>query len=111
MLFINDKNEYPRYIGDLQIDHPNWQIGDELPNGWREVAFAENRPEPAEDEIIVELFPVEENGIFVQSFTTRKLTAEELERKNAVKTAQAKLATLNLTEAEKQAIFFRLVRL
>jgi hypothetical protein len=100
MQFISPKNEYPRYYGDIQLEHPNWQLGDALPEGWILVEEAETVPTPLENETVEELFPVSKNGKFFRSFKVRALTAEEIERKNAPKTAKQKLLNLGLTEEE-----------
>jgi hypothetical protein len=78
MLLINPQNEYPRYIGDLQLEHEDWQEGDVLPEGWSEVEMVEP---PAYDyltEIAFELPPVKKNGKFTQVWDKRLLTEEEL---------------------------------
>jgi hypothetical protein len=78
MLLITPDNQYPRFIGDLKLEYPDYQEGDSLPEGWKVVEPVE-WPELAEDERIVELFPVEEDGKYYQNFTKRKVTQEELD--------------------------------
>lgn len=99
MFLINPQNEYPRYIGDLQISHPAWKIGDPLPAGWLEVADAEP-PITTNNEVWEEQFPTEIEGVLKRNFIVRPLTAEEIEQKNAPETAQTKLAELGFNQYE-----------
>jgi hypothetical protein len=104
MLFINPQNEYPRHVGDIQILNPNWQVGDPLPAGWLEVVPTEN-PDVPENKVLIELAPVEINGVWTQVWSLRDLTAEELERRTAPATARQKLKdVLGLTDAEIEAL-------
>ena len=104
MLLINPENEYPKHIGDLKLAHPNWQEGDALPNGWQEVAYASEVPSRGENEVVYETEPTLINGKLTQTFAIRPMTAEEIERRDAPKTAKAKLVALGLTEAEVEAL-------
>lgn len=99
MIFINPQGEYPRYIGDLQIDHPSWVEGDALPSGWTEVTPTE-LPTPSDTQRVVEVYPVEEGGVWVQAWELIDLTEEEIARKNAPITVKAKLLSLGFTEIE-----------
>lgn len=110
MLLINPDNQYPRHIGDLRLEHPTWQEGDALPSGWQEVAYASSIPETKENEIVYEIEPTLVNGKLTQTFAVRPMTAEEIERRNAPKTAKTKLLALGLTEAEVNALARGLVR-
>lgn len=103
MLYISPKNEYPRHYGDIQIENPNWNFGDELPSGWKEVE-QQPRPDTLVNEIAYEDFPKEVNGKFLQNWIVRPMTAAELERRNAPKTAKEKLLGLGLSEIEIEAI-------
>jgi len=103
MQYISPKNEYPRYYGDIQIEHPGWGLGDELPEGWVLVENA-TRPDFTEDEIAYEDFPIEVDGVMQQNWKVRPLTAEEIAFRDAPKTAKAKLIALGLTEVEIQAL-------
>jgi len=103
MLYINPEGEYPRHIGDIQLEHPNFKEGDALPEGWVQVAEAD-RPEPQTDKIIFEDFPVEVDGVMTQNWQVRDMTAEEIERRDAPKRAKEKLIALGLTEVEVDAL-------
>lgn len=76
-LFISPNNEYPRYEGDIIIDHPDFD-GINIPDGWISVERTE-RPIPLEGEIVFELFPIYLDGKYVQSWSSRPLTEEEIE--------------------------------
>lgn len=39
-VYVNPEN-IVSYPGDIQREHPDWQVGDELPNGWHEVGNTE----------------------------------------------------------------------
>jgi len=109
MIYISPENEYPRHIGDIQLAHPNFKQGDNLPEGWVQVAEAE-RPEPQTDKVIFEDFPVEVDGVMTQNWQVRDMTAEEIERRDAPKRAKEKLIALGLTEVEVDALVRGLVR-
>lgn len=103
MLFISSNNEYPRFIGDLQLEYPDWKIGDAVPSNWQLVAPQE-RPQIEGDKIIYEDFPIEVEGVMTQNWQIRDMTAEEIERRDAPETAKAKLMALGLSELEIQAL-------
>lgn len=103
MIYINPDNEYPRHIGDIQLDYPDFKQGDELPEGWVEVAEAE-RPTSGTNQIVYEDFPVEVDGVMTQNWQVRAMTAEEIERRDAPQTARQKLIDLGLTEVEIDAL-------
>lgn len=109
MIYINPEGEYPRHIGDIQLEHPNFKEGDTLPEGWSKVTESE-RPQPGADELVYEGFPNEVDGEFIQNWQVRDMTAEEIERRDAPQTAKQKLIDLGLTEVEVQALLRGLVR-
>ena len=109
MLYINPQGEYPRHYGDIMLDAPGWQLGDDLPEGWVLVAEAP-LPTPGVDEIVVEDFPKEVKGVMTQNWKVRAMTAEEIERRNAPANAKARLVELGFTEAEIEALVRGLVR-
>jgi len=109
MLYINSENEYPRHIGDVQLAKPGFKDGDTLPTGWKKVEET-TRPIPGKDKLSVEAFPVEVDGVMKQSWVVRKMTADELARRDAPANARAKLIELGLTEIEVNALVAGLVR-
>lgn len=109
MIYVSPNNEYPRHIGDIQLDHPEFKEGDKLPKGWVKVAQAD-RPTAEADKIVYEDFPIEVDGIMTQNWQVRDMTAEEIERRDAPKRAKEKLIELGLTELEVQALVQGLVR-
>lgn len=109
MIYISPNNEYPRHYGDIQLENPEWQLGDNLPDGWMEVAQV-NPPEQQTNKVIYEEFPIEIDGVMTQNWQVRDMTAEEIEIANAPETAKAKLLALGLTEVEIQALVSGLVR-
>jgi hypothetical protein len=109
MLLINPKGEYPRHIGDLQLAHKSWKIGDSLPNGWVEV-IESPFPDVDQGKIVYEEFPIELDGVMTQNWQVREMTAQEIERRDAPANAKAKLIALGLTEIEIEALVKGLVR-
>jgi hypothetical protein len=109
MIYISPENEYPRHYGDIQLANPNWKLGDDLPEGWVQVAEAE-RPTPGADQVAYEDFPIEVDGVMTQNWVVRDMTQEEIDRRDAPKRAKEKLIALGLTEAEVEALLRGLVR-
>jgi len=103
MLYINPEGEFPRHIGDIWIDYPNFKDGDELPEGWVKVEEVP-LPNKTDDQIVEQGYPVEVDGVMTQNWQVRDMTAEEIERRNAPKTARQKLIDLGLTEVEIDAL-------
>jgi hypothetical protein len=99
MIYINPQGEYPRHYGDIQLDNPEWQLGDKLPNGWIKVEESP-RPEKNADQIAYEVYPVETDDVWYQTWEVRDLTTEEIE---ARKVAEVKRKIYNgepITEQE-----------
>lgn len=100
MLYINPNNEYPRHVGDIQIENPEWNYGDPLPSGWLEVVPSE-APIVVDGKVLVEMSPEQVDGVWSQVWALRDLTEEELAFKNAPTTARQKLRTVvGLTDIE-----------
>lgn len=81
MLFINPEGKYPRHVGDLQIEHRDWQAGDELPEGWILV-----QPTPVNTDprlIFTEEFPELVDGVYYQKFSYVD-NPDYIERSNSV---------------------------
>lgn len=79
-LFISPDGQYPRYIGDILIDYPDFD-GINLPEGWKSVEEVD-RPTVSTDEIVYEESPVLVDGVYKQSWATRPVTEEEIEKRN-----------------------------
>ena len=103
MIYISPNNEYPRHIGDIQLEHPQFKEGDALPDGWVKVEETD-RPTVGTDQIAYEDFPVEVDGVMTQNWVVRDMTQEEIDRRDAPKRAKEKLIELGLTEAEVEAL-------
>jgi hypothetical protein len=99
MIYINPQGEYPRHYGDIQLDNPTWELGDELPEGWVKVEESP-RPEITSNQVAYEVHPVETDGVWYQTWEVRDLTTEEIE---ARKVAEVKRKIYNgepITEQE-----------
>ena len=103
MLYVDPQGNYPRYYGDIISANPDWVLGADLPEGWQLVADAAP-PVCGENEIIQDGFPEFVDGILTRTFVVRSLTAEELEARNAPRTAREKLEALGFSSAEIYAI-------
>jgi hypothetical protein len=103
MLFISPSKEYPLHYGDIQLASPGWEPGDTLPKGWQQVAYG-TPPELGDNQIWVELEPVEIDGVLTQNLVAKDMTAEQLEIKQAPISAKAKLVKLGFTELEIAAL-------
>lgn len=79
-LFISPDNQYPRYIGDILIEHPDFD-GVNLPDGWVAVEPTE-RPHTGENDIAYEVSPQVVDGVYKQTWAIRPVTEEEIERRN-----------------------------
>lgn len=103
MIYINPQGEYPRHIGDIQLDHPDYKDGDALPEGWVKVEETP-RPTPGENQVTYEGQPEDIDGVMTQNWVVRDMTQEEIDRRDAPKRAKEKLIALGLTEVEVQAL-------
>ena len=78
MYLIDAAGNYPRHIGDLQIEHPDWTEDQPLPEGWSEVHDTD-LPDIPEGYTLAEAAPTQlEDGTWQRVFKTRKLTKAEL---------------------------------
>jgi hypothetical protein len=105
MLFINPLGEYPRHIGDVQIEHPTWTPGELLPEGWNQVTETPFNLEVGENQTAYEAAPQEVDGSWRQVWAVRDLTEAEIERKNAPSTLITKLKALGLTDVEIDVLY------
>lgn len=103
MIFIDNEGNYPRFIGDLQLQYPNWQVGDEVPSDWTEV-IETDAPELGLYQFLSYGKPELVDGKMVQTWVVRDPTPEELYELEAPKRAKEKLLALGLTESEIQAL-------
>lgn len=98
-IYISPNNDYPRHIGDIQLDNPDYVEGTPLPSGWVKVELTD-LPTVKQDQTWTELFPVETDGVFYQAFEVRNLTADELEARKIAEVKRKVANGLTLTEAE-----------
>jgi hypothetical protein len=103
LIYIDPQNNYPRFIGDINLQHPTWSVGDPLPSGWTLVEET-TPPQPQTTEVVEEDFPELVNGIYKQKWTIRQKTEQELLAEQAPQTARQKLLNLGLTEIEIDAL-------
>jgi hypothetical protein len=76
--YIAPNGDYPRHIGDIQRDNPDYVEGGVLPEGWVEVAYGTIPEIDTETETWFEIEPKEVDGVLTRQFETRPLTAAEI---------------------------------
>jgi hypothetical protein len=108
-LFIDADGNYPRFMGDVQLIQPSFQLGDSLPDGWLEVAETD-RPTAGDNQVVEPADPIELNGVWTQQWKVRNLTESEIEKRNAPSSAREKLVNLGFTELEVEALISGLIR-
>lgn len=77
MLFIKNGTDYPRHVGDIQNENPEWELGQALPTGW-EVVEETPLPERVSTQRIEEAFPEQIEGVWTQRWAVVDLTEAEL---------------------------------
>lgn len=100
MIYIDPDGNYPRFRGDIELAHPSWTKGDDLPEGWILVQQTEP-PTTTTYQVAEETAPELVEGVYQQIWVVREMTSEEIERVDAPETLLAKLQTLTLNGAEK----------
>lgn len=102
MLLINGSN-YPRYIGDLQIENPAWVEGDVLPDGWSVVEEID-QPIPDAGKKVVEGTPKLYRGKYKQVWDQIDVSVEEQDIINQKILATELIEKLNISEQDLLAI-------
>lgn len=74
MIFIDKQGNYPKYLGDLREAYPEWTFKNAIPNGWK---LVQETPPPYTEglEMLIEEFPEEINGTFVQKWSIVSMPA------------------------------------
>jgi hypothetical protein len=80
MLLIDPQGNYPRYIGDLMLSIPEWNIEDPLPDGWSLVHPSEIPSHNMATHKLEEIYPViGDDGQYYQSWVVSEISISELE--------------------------------
>jgi hypothetical protein len=82
--YIDANDNYPKHDGDVLAVLPQWEPGNALPDGWREVA-AGKVPVFTEDQYLEELPPVEVKGKLTRQFQVVDYTPEHLEARAQIR--------------------------
>lgn len=77
-MLLKKGNQYPLYIGDLQIEYPSWEEGQNLPTGWNTVNETEP-PTKSQKHIVKETFPVLVDGKWQQAWIQVELSETDIE--------------------------------
>lgn len=78
MSYIKNGRDYPRFIGDILLENPNWIEGDDLPTGWELVTQAK-MPVVNKYERLIEDFPILENGQWSQVVRVEQFSQAEID--------------------------------
>jgi hypothetical protein len=80
MLLIDPQGNYPRYIGDLMLSNPEWNVEDALPEGWALVNPSEIPLHNMSTHKLEELYPtLREDGQYHQSWSLSEIPLSESE--------------------------------
>jgi hypothetical protein len=93
-------DRYPLFIGDVQLEAPSWEPGVSLPNGWFEVEETSMPIATEENIIYYEDAPELVDGAYIQKWSARQLSQEELDRMLLPHVLKTKLVGLGLTDIE-----------
>lgn len=77
MILISPDKRFPLFLGDLQLEHPDYKKGQELPSGWFEIEMPE-LPLIGDTETHEYGVPYQSNGKYQCDWVVRQLTEEEL---------------------------------
>lgn len=77
MLFIKNGTEYPRHVGDIESENPEWELGQALPEGWAVVQETALPPKSASQRV-EEISPEIVDGVWNQRWQVVDLTEAEL---------------------------------
>lgn len=72
--------EYPRHIGDIQLENPDVTEAD-LPEEWQLVTPVDRPDYDYETQVAYELPPVKIDNVWHMQWATRELTQQELEER------------------------------
>ena len=73
--------EYPRYIGDLQNEFPDFVEGDPLPDDYCEVIATEKPETSSKFEEVREVFPILIDGVWTQQWQITEITQEDVDKR------------------------------
>lgn len=76
-MLLKKGNQYPLYIGDLQLEYPSWEEGMPLPIGWHAVQET-TPPLHKSGTVIKESFPTYINGTWMQSWEEVVLSGSDI---------------------------------
>lgn len=76
MIFIDPQGNYPRFLGDLLLEHPDWNKRKKLPAGWTKVEET-SPPVRPRNVILEEDYPEIIDGKAYQKWKLRNIRQEE----------------------------------
>lgn len=97
--YLSPEGVYPQYLADVLNVNSEYEVGDTLPEGWREV-MPSIPPARIEGKIREVAQPEEVGGVLYQRWSFRDLTEEEIAEREARAAARQKLIEAGLTEEE-----------
>lgn len=78
--YNTETNSYPRYVGDIQLECPDWNSEMPLPPNWVEVEFTDP-PEHDEFDLVTIGQPILDNGIWKQTWITKPMEDWQIKKK------------------------------
>lgn len=97
-MYINN-GKWPLYYGDIQLENPEWNLGDPLPPGWQEVKESEI-PSATNTQVTYEDEPVEIDGVLYRNWKVRDLSDEEIADRDTKTKLALELGKLGLSSED-----------
>lgn len=97
--------EYPRYYGDIQLEYPDWNLGDPLPEDWAEVEPTP-LPELGPTQIVEDTFAEKINGKWKQGWIVKTFSQEEFDQREKQNALNRVYFALGLPEETLTSINF-----
>lgn len=79
MRFIDNNGNYPRFIGDLMLSHPEWKEGTKIPEGWI-VVEESDLPEERVDHTIAESAPEAIGNVMYRKWYLKEVGQADIDR-------------------------------
>jgi hypothetical protein len=79
MRFIDSSGNYPRFIGDLMLSHPEWKEGTEIPEGWI-VVEESDLPEEKVGHTVVESAPEAVGNVVYRKWYLKEVDQDDVDR-------------------------------
>ena len=78
-MLLKKGDQYPLYIGDLQLEYPSWKEGMSLPIGWH-IVQETTPPLHKSGTVLKESFPTYVDGMWMQSWEEVVLSSSDISK-------------------------------